>query len=121
MGISFGSGKRNAQQLEATNHAGRNESRRLFYFMNSKNKLNFMVDTRAAIRVITVTKYPTTKISNLKRQAANGYSINVFSSKSFNLNIGISCDFTWSFSILGVEFLANSKLAFQMHTKHTLS
>lgn len=94
MCISFGSGKRNVQQVETTDHDGSNESRRLFYFLNSKNKLKFVVDTGAAINVITVTKYPATKISNLKIQAANGCSINVSGSKSFSLNIGMRWDFT---------------------------
>lgn len=100
---------------------------RLFYVVDSRNNLRFLVDTGAAISVLPLEKNSTLKPCQLRLQAANGTSINTFGTRSITLNIGMRRDFTWEFTvadvkmpILGADFLAYYDLAVRMNT-HSLT
>ena len=121
--ISTESGKQSNQQVTATNSAGQNHHYRLFYVLDHRNKLKFLVHTGAAISLIPHSTEPSSKPTLFRLQVANGSTIgSTYGSKSLTLNIDMRRDYTWSFiqanvktPILGADFLANYDLAVYMN------
>ena len=99
----------------------------LFYIWDRRYKLKFLVDTGVAISIIPHTTNSSAKPTSLKLQAANGSTIDTYGGKTLTLNIGMWCDYTWTFSlakvkipILGADFLMPYELSVHMNPR-TLS
>ena len=101
----------------ATDVAGHSTPSRLFYVYDPSTAIRFLVDTGAAVSVITPAADKRCQ-QNLTLQAANGTSIATYGKRSLTLDLGLRRSFQWVFivavPILGADFLRHFSLLVDM-------
>ena len=89
----------------------------LLRLYDKNTKLNFLIDTGAALSVLPAGRSDGFKKGGVTLQAANNSIINTYGSQQLILNFGLSCPLTWQFlvadmtqPIIGADFLVQHKL-----------
>ncbi|MES9975810.1 MAG: reverse transcriptase domain-containing protein, partial [Candidatus Thiodiazotropha sp.] len=105
-------GKRQHQQLVATNIAGVPHPSRLFYITDRNTRIRFLVDTGAQVSVIPPSKADKPLKAPYTLQAANRTPITTYGTRLLELDIGLRRALKWIFvvadvpdAILGIDFL----------------
>lgn len=103
-----------------------NENHRLCV-TDSRNGMDFLIDTGANVSVIPVTKVSSNKRNyecNYKLFAANGTEIKTFGVLTLELNLGLRRSFKWPFiicdvvnPIIGADFLKTHRLLVDLHNR----
>ena len=99
-------------------------SSRLLLVQNQTNRLNYLVDTGAAVSILPLSsKDRQTGINGRLLHAANDSSIAVFGDRFLNADLGFQDVFPWVFTvadvshpILGADFLHHFKMLVDMHS-----
>ena len=121
-------GKRQRQQVNATDAAGKATPGRLFFVRDKGSHREFLIDTGACLSVIPPTPAQRSQRPRSDRvlSAANGSNIATWGEQLITLDLGLRRTFPWVFTIadvrrpiIGMDFLANFKLAVDT-ANHTL-
>ena len=121
-------GKRQHQQVNATDAAGKATPGRVFFVRDKGSHCEFLVDMGACLSVTPLTPAQRSQQPRSDRvlSAANCSNIASWGEQLITLNLGLCRTFLWAFMIadvrrpiIGMDFLTNIKLAVDT-ASHTL-